>query len=90
MSSVLDSRVSAAERLLKERGVTTRLGACCDVCAAEGVPTGAPVVWSVGEPMDVLWVSFTKDGSDVVRAFREAGLRAEWDGVFAVRVYLNY
>lgn len=90
MSSVLDSRVSAAERLLKERGVATRLGACCDVCAAEGVPTGTPVAWSVGEPTDVLWVSFTKDGSDVVSAFREAGLRTVWDGVFAVGVYLNY
>lgn len=90
MSSVLDSRVSAAERLLKERGVTTRLGACCDVCADLDVPDGTPVAWSVGDPADVLWVNYTKDGSEVVSAFREAGLRAEWDGAFAVRVYLNY
>jgi len=89
MSSILDARVSAAERLLMERGVTTRLAACCDVCAALDVPDGAPVVWSVGEPADVLWVNFTRDGSEVVSAFREAGLHTAWDGVFAVRVYLN-
>lgn len=90
MSSILDSRVSAAERLLTERGVVTRLAACCDVCAAVDAPDGVPVVWSVGDPADVLWVNFTVDGEAVVSAFREAGLRTVWDGVTAVGVYLNY